>query len=393
MEQHTMKAARLIVLVSISLGGCADLSSGPEGNSANLNRYVAMGSSVSMGVASDGVVAETQRQSWPALLAADVGVEFALPLIQAPGCRAPIVAPLANMRRADNTLITDAGTCAANDAGVSLPAQNLALSGATARDAAETIPHASRPLYARVLRPSQSQLTAMQAMNPSFVSVEFGANELLPALSGLVSDLNTSGFGSAMTSITNIIRQNTAAKAVYALLPADLRKFPAIRTSAEVASQRAAFVTRNVSVNANCDASPNYVSLHGKIIPALIEGAARAAAGQGPADLSCADVPDTRDGILTEADFTIINNTAAQINGVITNRAASGGFATFSLGALYDTAKDGAPFNLQSLLTSTTPFGPLISLDGIHPSAAGQAVLAAAAKAGIIQTYGGVTAN
>jgi hypothetical protein len=385
-----MKAARLIAALSIFVASCADLSSGPEGNAANLNRYVAMGSSVSMGVASDGIVGETQRQSWPALLAADAGVEFALPLIKSPGCRAPIVAPLANMRRADNTLITDPGTCAENEAGVSLPAQNVAISGATAAAAIGTTPDVSRPLYERVLRAGQSQLTAMRSLNPSFVSVEFGANELLPALSGLVSDLETGGFGSAMTAITTTLREQTTAKAVFALVPTDLRKFPAIRTAPEVASQRAAFATRNVSVNVDCDTSPNYVSLHGKIIPTLLAGAARAAAGLGPSDLSCTDVPGTRDGILTEADFTTINNTAAQINAVITSRAASGGFATFSLGALYDTAKDGVPFNLQALLTSPSPFGPSISLDGIHPSAAGQAILAAAAKAGIIQTYGGI---
>ena len=386
-----MKAAALIAGLSISVTGCADLSSGPEGNSANLNRYVAMGSSVSMGVVSDGVTGESQRQSWPALLAADAGVEFALPLIQAPGCRAPIVAPLANMRRADNTLITDTGTCAGNEAGVTLPAQNVALYGATAGDATGTTPHASRPLYERVLRTGQTQLTAMRSLNPTFVSVEFGANELLPALSGLVTDMNASGFGNAMTSITTTLRQQTTAKAVFALVPTDLRKFPAVRTATEVASQRAAFATKNVSVNANCDASPNYVSLHGKIIPTLITGATRAAAGLGPADLSCADVPNTRDGILTEADFTTINNTAAQLNTVITSRATAGDFATFSLGALYDTVKDGVPFSLQAVLTSPTPFGALISLDGIHPSAAGQAVLAAAAKAGIVQKYGSVT--
>ena len=387
-----MKVVRFaIAALAATVTSCADLSSGPETNSANLNRYVAMGSSVSMGVASDGVVAESQLQAWPSLLAADAGVEFSVPAIQAPGCRAPLVAPLVNMRRADNTLITDTGTCAENAAGVTLPSQNVAVSGATASDATGVTPHVSRPLYGRVLATGQSQLTAMRSMNPSFVSVEFGANELLPALSGLVSDLNAGGFSGAMSSITTNLRQQTTAQALYALVPTDLRKFPAVRTAAEIASQRAAFATRNVSVHANCDASTNYVSLHAKIIPTIISGAVRAATGLGPAELSCADVPNVRDGILTEADFVTINNTAAQMNTVIVSRASSGGFATFSLGALYDTAKDGVPFSVEALLTSPTPFGPLISLDGIHPSAAGQAVLAAAAKAGIIQTYGSVS--
>ena len=389
-----MKVVRVtLAALALTLTSCADLSSGPEGNSANLNRYVAMGSSVSMGVASDGVVAESQVQAWPSLLAADAGVEFSVPRIQAPGCRAPLVAPLVNMRRADNTFLTDLGTCAPNAAGVILPSQNVAVSGATAADAIGITPHPTRPLYERVLATSQNQATAMRSMNPSFVSVEFGANELLPALSGLVTDINAGGFGNAMSSITTILRQQTTAQGLFALVPADIRKFPAVRTAAEVAAQRAAFATRHVSVNANCDGSPNYVSLHGKIFPTMITAIARAAAGLGPADLSCADIPNTRDGILTEADFTAINTAAAQINTIITNRANSGGFATFSLGALYDTAKDGVPFSVEALVTSPAPFGPLISLDGIHPSAAGQAVLAAAAKAGIIQKYGNISSG
>ncbi len=54
-------------------------------------------------------------------------------------------------------------------------------------------------------------------------------------------------------------------------------------------------------------------------------------------------------------------------------------------------ASDGVAFDLNTLLTSPTPIGPLISLDGVHPSAAGQAVLASAARAAIIQTYGDIS--
>ncbi|MGH7639083.1 MAG: hypothetical protein ACREOK_15640, partial [Gemmatimonadaceae bacterium] len=42
---------------------------------------------------------------------------------------------------------------------------------------------------------------------------------------------------------------------VLVSLRADLRKFPTIRTGPEIASQRAAFLAYNVTVNADCDAS------------------------------------------------------------------------------------------------------------------------------------------
>ncbi len=79
------------------------------------------------------------------------------------------------------------------------------------------------------------------------------------------------------------------------------------------------------------------------------------------------------------------------MNTFITAQATANGYATFSLGALYDTAKDGVTFDLTTILTSPTPFGPKMSLDGIHPSLAGQQVLMAAAKAGIIARYGSIS--
>lgn len=74
-----MRAERILLPFTVfALVACADLSPGPSETGANMNRYVAMGTSVSMGVASDGVVALSQQAAWPALLAADVGTQFGL---------------------------------------------------------------------------------------------------------------------------------------------------------------------------------------------------------------------------------------------------------------------------------------------------------------------------
>lgn len=387
-----MKAASSAVpLISLLLGACADLSSSPEASGANMNRYVAMGTSISMGVASDGVTADSQRSAWPALLAADIGAEFSVPLIAPPGCTPPLVAPLAGLRRADNSLITDTGTCAPNAPGFTLPEQNVSVSGATALAAFGAPANSSVPLSLRVLPQGQTQLTAMRSMSPTFVSVELGAAELLPAMRGQLSAVTStadfiSGYGEIITAL-----RATPAQGLLVLLPTDVRSFPAIRTSAEIASQRAAFAARNVAVSTDCDAGTNYVSLSGKLVPTLLLAAARASAGLGAAPLSCSDVAGTPDGILTSSDITALNAQVAQMNAFITNRATAAGYATFSLGSLYDTVKSGVAFDLSTMLTSATPFGALISLDGIHPSAAGQAVLASAAKAAILQKYGTIT--
>ena len=67
--------------------------------------------------------------------------------------------------------------------------------------------------------------------------------------------------------------------------------------------------------------------------------------------------------------------------------AAARGFAYFSLGALYDQPNLKAPFSLAATFQGSQPFGPKISLDGVHPSAAGSAVLAAAAAHALNVTY------
>src|SRR3954469_20684684 len=103
---------RTVPLFCLTLvAACADRATGPTsestrkpptlslGEHARVGKYVAMGTSLSMGVMSNGVVGADQAQSWPAQLAALARVPFSQPLIQAPGCQAPLAAPLATLRR------------------------------------------------------------------------------------------------------------------------------------------------------------------------------------------------------------------------------------------------------------------------------------------------------
>src|SRR5687768_12826958 len=97
-----MKAVRIIAVVfAANLTACQGIDAGPESDRPDLNRYVAMGSSITMGFASGGLTADGQRASWPAQLASREGVDFTLPLIDGPGCPPPLAAPLGNLRRAD----------------------------------------------------------------------------------------------------------------------------------------------------------------------------------------------------------------------------------------------------------------------------------------------------
>jgi lysophospholipase L1-like esterase len=395
------KSMRKLGFLALLLGVAAcesssaddDNGTGPDpSGGASFSKYVAMGTSVSMGVASDGVFSTSQLSAWPRLLAQDAGVTFTLPLIDPPGCTPPFAAPLSSFKRIDNTPVTTTDVCSRNSVGVTLPTQNVAVSGATAADAVGTTGGAGG-VTARVLAPSQTQLTAMRSQTPTFVSVELGSNEVLGGLTGLVATGTTiTAFSQFSQNYQTVIDQVKAsgAKALLVTGITDIRKFPAVRTSAEIAAQRTPFAALNVSVNADCNTSSNFITTP-KISLAVATGIARVAAGQGPFDLSCADVPGAQDYVLTPADVSTMNSLLAQMNGFIVSKASENGYATFSLDALYATSKDGVPFNIAPMLTLNTPFGPNISLDSVHPSAAGQAILAAAAKAAIISKYGSIT--
>ncbi len=392
----SLRFSRMVMISAlIAFAACekADTGVEPGTTGADFSKYVAMGTSISMGYASDGVVAASQESSWPKLLANDIGVTFTQPLIDAPGCHPPLASPLSQVKRVDNTsALTPSIVCAANVSGVTLPTQNVAVNAQTTTDAL-TLSPAAGTVSARVLATGQTQTNAMKSQSPTFVSVEFGAGEFLPALSGLVS-VNTTiipieTFTASYENVIAAVKQ-TGADALLLTLPADVTKLPAVRTGAEVASQRTAFALLNVSVNANCDTSPNFVTVT-KLLSSLGFAAIRASSGLGPFDLSCADVPSTADMILSPAEVTILNTLATQMNTFITAKAAENGYATMSLGALYDNSKTGVAFDLATILTSSTPFGPNLSLDAVHPSAAGNAILAAAAKAAITAKYGSIT--
>ena len=170
-----------IIVVFVALAACSNDALSPTQSSPTtgiapeliqegegiFQRYVAIGTSISMGVASDGVYAASQQSSWPAQLARLAHRDLSLPLIQAPGCSAPFAAPLVTGKRTNGE---SAGlpflqrACMPNEAGVTLPAGNVAIDGARTGQALTATPENPDPghatQYPRVLAPGQSQVTA-----------------------------------------------------------------------------------------------------------------------------------------------------------------------------------------------------------------------------------------
>jgi lysophospholipase L1-like esterase len=357
-------------------------------------RYVALGTSNSMGVQSAGISAAGQRSAWPAQLAARAGAPFTSPLVQDPGCSPPLLPPLATdvallaafsaLGAGDDLVSAVMTTCMPLQDGITLPTNNVAISGADVHDAlTATIATATArsprvgTLYSRVLLPGQTQVTAMLAQQPTLVSVELAANDVLPASTGLVTAMTPyADWERDYDQVLAAVR-STGARAVLVGLPTNAANFPSIRRAREFFNEWPDLLALRVTVSINCYFSSNYVFVPGYVLSLV---------SRAPTTATCADVPGTPDYVLTPSDMTAINARMAQINAHIQAKAAESGYAYFALSALYDLPKPA--FDLYSVLFSSTPFGSNISLDGVHPSASGQGILAAAAAQAISARYG-----
>jgi hypothetical protein len=278
-------------------------------------------------------------------------------------------------------------TCAPLQAGVTLPGSNLAISGSKARDALySSIETQSsdlrRELYRRVLLPGFTQVTQMQAMHPTFVSVELAANEVLPASTGrFAATTPYAEWQPVYDQILDGVQASGASGAVLVGVPNDAASFPSIRRATEFFNQWPYLLTLGISVSINCSSwgsnRNNYIFIPGYILTLL---------SKTPTTATCADVPGAADYVLTPSDVSNVNALMAQMNAHIQAQAASRGWAYFSLNALYGLPKPS--LDLYKVLFSNTPFGANISLDGVHPSAQGQAILATAAAQAIDARYG-----
>ena len=345
-----------------------------------------------MGVTSAGVNAAGQRAAWPAQLASRVGVPFSMPLIQDPGCSPPLLAPLAaNLvliagfaAMGEDLVSAVMDVCMPLRDGITPPTNNVAISGAKAYDALYTTPeleaaHNARAgeLYRRVLAPGQTQVTAMLAQNPTFVSVELAANEVLPASTGRIAAMTPFEVWQPIyDQIIDAVR-STGAAAVLVGLPNNAANFPSIRRAREFFNEWPDLLALGISMSLNCYFSSNYVFVPGYVLTLI---------SKTPTTATCKDVPGTVDYILTSSDINVINARMAQMNAHIQTKANENGYAFFKLAALYDLPK--INFNLVDVLFSNNPFGPNISLDGVHPSAQGQSILATAAVQAINAKYG-----
>src|SRR5881398_2647086 len=150
---------------------------------AMFQRYVAMGNSITAGFQSGGINDSTQQQSYVALVAGKMGSPFYYPSLTKPGCPPPIDTVFTATGVPHRLGGSTAATCFFRAPSIPPFLTNVAVPGAEALDLVKNGPGAGTNSNALTLLMlgGRTQIQAMMAAHPTFVSVWAGNNDVLGA--------------------------------------------------------------------------------------------------------------------------------------------------------------------------------------------------------------------
>jgi hypothetical protein len=197
MNNMNRRALAIVALAAPLLLSCNDDSLLPaEPVDEIFSRYAAMGNSITAGFQSGGINDSTQLESYAGILAEAMGLnpgrDFTYPSLAMPGCPPPLV-NIFTQERIDTIPVTG---CAFRG---ELPRQlnNVAVPGADVIDVFDNVDGASNanPLTTLLLG-GRTQVEAVGLIDPTFVSVFIGNNDVL----GAVLDTTNPGSADLITS-------------------------------------------------------------------------------------------------------------------------------------------------------------------------------------------------
>jgi hypothetical protein len=421
----------LLLLAATAVTGCMDVSApapaGPDQEAsfaaAKVDRltssmfqdYMAMGTSIAAGFISGGISGSTQVAAYPVLIADAAGARFRVPLLAEPGCPVPWVAPL--------TPATGAPSCAGRATPFLPPTiNNVAVPGQILAEVLNQ--RGTEPLPALFLK-GRTQVEAMLLSKPTFLTVHLGDNDAFrAALAGSLTQLTPlADFAESYAHVVDAMRSvNRLQGAALIGVTNPVAAMPLLQPGAFFFAARDAqgnFLGK--PVNLNC--SP--VTALGQLNPlarnlvsyAIVPDVNFPEINCDPAAYALGD-PRRGAYLLDVQEQQTISIRVAQFNAVIQQAAAANGWAFFDPNVIIAGAVAARDANgranlirkCQDLATATTAvqiqvavlnscpvpgptgapnlFGTLISFDGVHPSAAGHALLAAEVSRGIDMRYG-----
>ena len=363
--------------------------------------YVAIGNSITAGYQSGGINDSTQRQSYARLLAGSMGTQYHYASLAGRGCTPPIANALTGALSGAGSTATTCDLRAA--ASVTDVLNNVAVPGARVLDPISASTVASNALTTFILGGKTQVMRALDA-RPTFVSIWIGNNDVLQAgVTGLLTPTPGVSPGIVSTQAQFQASYDAMLKGLTDSMPnlkgvligvVKVSGVP-ILSSGDTLSKSAAaqaFINgatgKTVAIDPACSGSTVLLN-----IPLLISNIR---SGAHPAYISCTkNSPAAPVGdifVLDDAEQATLNATVDGYNSYIAGKAAALGFAYFDPNLLLGAARASNAIprlpNFTGSTASTTAFGTLISLDGIHPAAAGHVLLANGIIAAINGKYG-----
>jgi lysophospholipase L1-like esterase len=358
--------------------------------------YVSIGNSLTAGFQSGGITDTTQLQAYPVLLAEAVGTPFNIPLLANPGCPPPIINFQTNERLGGG----DSNTCSFRDpASVTAAINNVAVFGATSADPTSRSTANSNPTTMFILGGETQVERALEA-DPSFVSIWIGNNDVLEAaLSGILP--SSQGVSRGVTSQaefeTNYNEMLSQLEAGADLegglligvinVTATPLLFPAaaLVNSPQFKGAFDQFAGATTTLLPSCTATTTSL-ISFMIVAAIRDGSHPPVIGCEPEPGPLAPVGNVF--VLDSTEQVMLAAAVDGYNAFISTRANDLGFAYLDPNpTLAELRSSGAIPAVPNLASPTAPFGDYISLDGVHPSAKGQAVIANAVIDAINQEY------
>ncbi len=414
-------AASLLVALPLMAGCRQDERLAPpdlSNNSGMLAHYVAMGNSITAGFQSAGINDSTQRQSYAAVFARQAGAPYFYPSLNMPGCPAPFTVNTTQARLGGAT----AGGCALR-APNQLPfLSNVAVPGAHAIDGLTNTDPASGPnILTSLVLGGRSQVTAMQAAQPTFVTVWLGNNDVLGALTSSTNPgdpalvTSIAAFQATYKAIIDSVAATGASAALFAV--ADVTVIP-YSTSGTIYWCLKTGVCPGVpaggfpptfTVSNNCAPGAAVPGAKGDsiLVPWTVGVTKLSAAAAGsPQTLDCSI--DAQ--VVTPLEYKTMRDAVVGYNAFIAAQAAAHSWPYVDPNPTLAAAKaepavagqypkvavfpclpfPGAPCGGKTTPTSPANvlFGTYFSLDGVHPTAEAHRVLADTLISAVNRAYG-----
>jgi lysophospholipase L1-like esterase len=366
-------------------------------------RYVSIGNSVTAGFQSGGLTSAMQQQSYAALLAQQmgltvggVGAEFIMPLMNDPGCPPPYT----NIFTQERVMGLTDGDCYLRQSVPEL-LHNVAVPGSAVIDALTNLDAGTNPnALTTLFLGGRTQVEAAAAVEPTFVTVWLGNNDVLGGITSL-----DAGDASHVTDPTTFATRYTAMMDELdaigtiegGVLVGVMQVTSAPYATAGPAYAMAAAGIPTLTVNANCTATvtiPGTTTDVPPFVPFHYGGVIMATAGAGvPTTLDC-----SVSEVITPLEAINMISAVTQYNAVIEAEAAERGWAYVDPNELLTAVAAADPMAILQFpafpggpyppdMTLNAPFGTALSLDGIHPSASAHVAVANALIAAIEATY------